>query len=156
MTVSENSGPILRRNRSPNENNLYTRVTLIIQGSYIGGTPLCNYTVFIRVTLVYKRFSLGGPFFLKIGPEFCEAVTCLTSSWRMLLTFESKNTNYTQHVGQDTRNVWPWSGWLKLISFLIITFQGGGVTTCKLDKILPLFLLYLPIPTRTRSEGIRP
>ena len=44
----------------------------------------------------------------------------------------------------------------KLFSCLVITFQGGGVTTCKFDRILPLDLLYLPIPTRTRNEGVRP
>ena len=40
-------------------------------------------------------------------------------------------------------------------SFLIITFQVGGVTTCKFVRIIPLFLPYLPIPTRTHNEGVR-
>ena len=40
------------------------------------GGPLYTYIVLINVTLVYNRFSLGGPFLLKIGPEFCETVKC--------------------------------------------------------------------------------
>ena len=34
--------------------------------------------------------------------------------------------------------------------------QGGGVTTSKFDRILPLCLPYLPTTTRTRNEGVRP
>ena len=41
-------------------------------------------------------------------------------------------------------------------SFWVITFKGGDVTTCKIDRILPLELLYLPIPTRFRNEASRP
>ena len=43
--------------------------------------------------------------------------------------------------------------WVTLFSFLVMTFQGGGVTSCKFGKITPR--LYLPIPSRTRNEGIR-
>ena len=37
----------------------------------------------------------------------------------------------------------------------LVTVQGGGVTTYKVVRIVPLFLLHLPIPTRTRNEGVR-
>ena len=39
---------------------------------------------------------------------------------------------------------------------LVISFQAGGVTTCKVDRIIPLLLPHLPIPTRTCSESVRP
>ena len=62
----------LRRNRPPNEKRLCTRETLIkIHYNHMGGVPpyiLILY--FISVSLVHKRFSLGGRFLLKIGPEF--------------------------------------------------------------------------------------
>jgi len=45
---------------------------------------------------------------------------------------------------------------VKLFSFWIIAFRGGGVTTCKFVRIPPLDLPYLPIPTRSRNEGVRP
>ena len=45
---------------------------------------------------------------------------------------------------------------VKVFGCLVITFHRGGVTTCNFDRILPLSLPYLPIPTRTRNEGIRP
>ena len=44
---------------------------------------------------------------------------------------------------------------VKLLSVFVITFDRGGVTTCKFDIIIPLLLPYLPIPTRTRNEGGR-
>ena len=44
---------------------------------------------------------------------------------------------------------------VKLFSFLVIAVQGGGVTICKFDRLVPLFLPYLAIPTRTRNEGVR-
>ena len=37
-----------------------------------------------------------------------------------------------------------------------VKVQGGGVTTCKLDRSIPLHLLYLPIPTRSRNEWLNP
>ena len=45
---------------------------------------------------------------------------------------------------------------INTFSFMVITFQGGGVTTCKFVRILPVFLLDLPVPTRSRNEGARP
>ena len=39
---------------------------------------------------------------------------------------------------------------------MIIIFHLGGVTTWKNVIVLPLFLLYLPVPTRSRNEGVRP
>ena len=45
---------------------------------------------------------------------------------------------------------------VRVFDFLLMTFQGGGVTTRKFVRIIPLVLLYLPIPTRTRNEGVRP
>ena len=45
---------------------------------------------------------------------------------------------------------------VELFSCLVMTFERGGVTTCKFVRILPLFLLCLPTPTRTRNEGARP
>ena len=44
---------------------------------------------------------------------------------------------------------------VKLFSVLLVIVQVGRVTTCKLDRIIPLFLLYIPIPTRTRNEDVR-
>ena len=44
---------------------------------------------------------------------------------------------------------------VEIFSCWVITVQGGGVTTCKFDRVLPLFLLYLPITIRSRNEGIR-
>ena len=41
-------------------------------------------------------------------------------------------------------------------SFLLITFQGDGVTTCKSDRLIPLELHYFPIPTKTRNAGVGP
>ena len=41
-------------------------------------------------------------------------------------------------------------------SLVVITFQGGGVTTCKIDRIIPLDLLYLPTPAETRNERAGP
>ena len=41
------------------------------------------------------------------------------------------------------------------LAVLVITVQSGGVTTCKLVRIIALFLLYLPIPTRSGNEGFR-
>lgn len=37
--------------------------------------------------------------------------------------------------------------------FVVITWQGGGVTTC---KIIALLLLYLPILNRTRDKCVGP
>ena len=45
---------------------------------------------------------------------------------------------------------------VKLSSFFVITFHRGIITACKFDRILPLDTLYLPIPIRTRNEGVRP
>ena len=45
---------------------------------------------------------------------------------------------------------------MKLISFGVVTFDGVGVTIYKFDRIIPPFLPYLPIPTRSRNAGIRP
>ena len=45
---------------------------------------------------------------------------------------------------------------VKPFSLLVITFQGGGVTTYKFDRIIALFLLCLPKPTRSRNECVRP
>ena len=42
------------------------------------------------------------------------------------------------------------------LNFGIIAVRGGGVTTCKFDRIISLFLPHLPITTRTRNEGVRP
>ena len=41
------------------------------------------------------------------------------------------------------------------LSSLLATSQGGGLTTCKFDGMLVVFLLYLHIPTRTRNKGVR-
>ena len=38
----------------------------------------------------------------------------------------------------------------------VITFEVGGVTKCKFDRIIPLFLPYLTIPNMTHGEGVRP
>ena len=45
---------------------------------------------------------------------------------------------------------------VKSSSCLVITFQGGGVTTCKFDRIIPLILRYPPIRTMSRNEEVRP
>ena len=45
---------------------------------------------------------------------------------------------------------------VKLFMCLVIILRGGGVTTCNFDRMIPLFLPYLPVPTRTRNEGVRP
>ena len=45
---------------------------------------------------------------------------------------------------------------VNLYSFLVIAFDRGGVTTCKFARIIFLFLPYLPIPTRTLNEGVKP
>ena len=39
---------------------------------------------------------------------------------------------------------------------LVITSWGGGVTSWKLVRFVLLCILYLPVPTRSRSEGVRP
>ena len=44
----------------------------------------------------------------------------------------------------------------KLFSCLDIISPCGGVTTGNFDRIIPLFVLYLPTPTRTRHECVRP
>ena len=41
-----------------------------------------------------------------------------------------------------------------IISCLIITWQGGGGTTWTFVRHALLFILYLPIPTRTLNEGV--
>ena len=45
---------------------------------------------------------------------------------------------------------------VNVFSVLVITFQDGGVMTCKVGMLSPLVLLYLPMPTRTCNEGARP
>ena len=56
-----------------------------------------------------------------------------------------------------------WASWdglacslVNMFGFGVINVLGGAVTTCKLDIISPLFLVYLPTPTRTRNEGSMP
>ena len=44
---------------------------------------------------------------------------------------------------------------VNVFSCLIMTSQGGGVTTCNFVRIIPLSLPYLPIPIRTHNEGVR-
>ena len=73
MTVYKNSGPILRRNRPPNEKRLCTRETLIkIHYNHIGGAepPLYSYTLFYKRLPCTQAFFVRGRFLLKIGPEF--------------------------------------------------------------------------------------
>ena len=43
-----------------------------------------------------------------------------------------------------------------LFRCLIITVQSGGLTTWKLDRIVPPFPVDLPTPTRTRYERVSP
>ena len=43
---------------------------------------------------------------------------------------------------------------VKTFSFVVIAIDRVGVMTCKFDRSLPLFLFYLPVPTRTRIEGV--
>ena len=43
-----------------------------------------------------------------------------------------------------------------LLSILVITVHGGGVTTWEYVRMLSLFLAYPPITARTRNEGVRP
>ena len=45
---------------------------------------------------------------------------------------------------------------VRSFNILGITVHRGGVTTCKFERMIPLFLLCLPIPTRTRNEGVKP
>ena len=45
---------------------------------------------------------------------------------------------------------------VKSFRCLVIASRGGGVATFKFDRIIPLLLPWLPIPTRTRNAGIRP
>ena len=45
---------------------------------------------------------------------------------------------------------------VKSSSLLDITFQDGGVTTFRFNRLFPLFPLYLPIFTRTRNAGLDP
>ena len=44
--------------------------------------------------------------------------------------------------------------WISTV--LVITCDRGGAPICKFHRTIPLFLLYLPIPTRKRNEGARP
>ena len=45
---------------------------------------------------------------------------------------------------------------VNIFSCLVTTFQGGGVTTRKFDRMIPPFFLYLPLRTKSHNEGIRP
>lgn len=93
MTVSQNSGPILRKKQPPNEKRLYTRGTLINTVWSYRGTFLYTYVVPRSAPLVYSRFSLGGRFFIIIGPEFCETVICFTA-WVFKPSFETCLANW--------------------------------------------------------------
>ena len=44
---------------------------------------------------------------------------------------------------------------VNILFFFVTTFQDGGVTTCKMNIIVLLFLFYLPIPTRSGNEGVK-
>ena len=43
----------------------------------------------------------------------------------------------------------------QLCSCLIMTFHHTRITTCKIGRVIPLDVLYLPIHTRTCNEGVR-
>ena len=43
---------------------------------------------------------------------------------------------------------------VQVFSRLVMTFPGGGVTTCKFDRTLPPFIPHLHLPTRTCNECV--
>ena len=45
---------------------------------------------------------------------------------------------------------------VNIFSLLVITWQGGGVTTSKFVRKFVLSILYLPIATRSRNKSNRP
>ena len=60
MTVSQNSGPVLRRNRPPNEKRLYTRVSCKIRCIYIGGPPIYLQSILKRHPGIQAFFVRGS------------------------------------------------------------------------------------------------